>query len=201
MNCFIMKALTLKGDWVTFTLEDIPTRFNMEEFALLKRPNSPRLNIKSICRGDTDTGLFEGDIIYFEDCEWLVCYERGFYVINENYVTRTLDTFCDFKLIGDCFSREFPIPILKRNKCLFKYKDTVFRLEDIVGAYGDCIILRCLSNPLPISEIKQDAGILINKQRMYFGDITEDGTLDLYKGRIAFKRGQQYYDTITGGLL
>ena len=195
-----MKALTLNDTWYPFTVEDVPTRFNTTEFALLKCPSSPRLQLKSIRRGDPFTKLCEGDIIEWKGDQWLVCYERGFYVINESYVTQTLDKLDDYKLVGDCFSSEFPIPILKRNKCLFKYKDTVFRLEDIVGAYGDdSLILRCLSKPIPISEVQQDAGIMLNKQRLYFGDETENGILDLYKGRVVFRKEDKYFDAITGG--
>lgn len=202
MRCFTMKALTLNNTWCSFEINDVPTRFNQSEFALIRRESSPRLLIKSIRRGDPDTGLCEGDIIAWNNERWLVCYERGFYVINESYVTQTLDKLDDYELVGDCFSSEFPIPILKRNKCLFKYRDTVFRLEDIVGAYDkDHIILRCLSHPIPISEVSQDAGIMMNKQRMYFGDVTEEGVLDLYKGRVAFRKDDKFYDAITGGLM
>lgn len=202
MRCFIMKARTLNDMWFQFTINDVPTRFNPTEFALLKCPSSPRLLLNSIRRGDPDTGLCEGDIIDWKNERWLVCYERGFYVINESYITQTFDKLDDFNIVGDCFSSEFPIPILKRNKCLFKYNDTVFRLEDIVGAFGeDSIILRSLRNPVLISAIQQDAGIMKNKQRLYFGDMTEHGVVDLYKGRVVYRTDNTITDAITGGLM
>ena len=202
MRCFIMKALTLKGKWFPFTLEDVPTRFNKEEFALLKRPNTPRLLLKELLRGDPESGLYEGDIIKWREENWMVCYERGFYIINEKYVTQTLDQLDNYELVGNCFDMEFPIPILRRNKCLFKYNNVVFRLDDIVGPCGNNhIILRSFKDPVPIADIQQDAGIMRNKLRLYFGDITNEGVVDLYKGRIVYRKDNTIVDVITGGSL
>lgn len=197
-----MKARTLNDEWHPFTIADVPTRFNDEEFALMLKPNSPRLYISNIRRGDVATGLFEGDIITSGGVEWLVCYERGFYAINDDRVTKHLYAFTDFQIVGNCFSREFPIPILMRSKHLFKYDGTVFRLEDIIGCYdGENLILRCCSQPVPSSAIQQDCGIVRNGERLYLGDVIDEGRVCLYKGRIAAKADDVYTDIATGGIL
>lgn len=201
MRCFMMKALTHSGEWYGFTINDIPTRFNDKEFALLGKPDTPRLLLNSIRRGDYETGLCEGDIVTYDGVEWLICYERGFYAINADYETKPLFELTDFNIVGDCFSREFPIPILKRNKCLFKYKGTIFRLEDIIGPCDGKIILRSLKKPVDVSDIQQEAGMLLDGQRVYFGDVFPGGTVDMYKGRIAYKNGDVYTDIFTGGIL
>lgn len=202
MHCFIMKARTLNGDWFNFTMEDIPTRFTPTEFALLHKPNTPRLLLNQILRGDESTGLYEGDIIHSEDCDWLVCYERGFYAINADRVTRHLYTFTEHKRVGTCFDTEFPITISLRSRHMFKYKDKTFRLEDIVGPHdASSIILRSCSDAVPCADIQQDCGVVRNKSRLYLGDRFEDGTIELYKGRIAVCNNDGYTDVTTGGRL
>lgn len=202
MNCFIMKARTLDGTWFPFTMQDVPTRFNNNEFALMQRPNTPRLLLQNIRRGDEFSGTYEGDIIKAENQLWLVCYERGFYAINTDHVTRHLHTFDSFEIVDNCFNSEFPIPILMRNKHLFKYKDVVFRFEDIVGSYdANHVILRSCSDPVPSSDIQQDCGISIQGVRAYLGDLFDGRRVCLHKGRIAYADGDCFVDVTTGGSL
>lgn len=197
-----MKALTLDGAWFPFTMQDVPTRFNTSEFALMQRPNTPRLLLENIRRGDEFSGTYEGDIIHAEGQKWMVCYERGFYAINEDHVTRHLHTFESFEIVDNCFNSEFPIPILMRSKHLFKYDDTVFRFEDIIGSYDAThIILRSCSAPVPSDKIQQDCGISIDGVRAYLGDVFKGRRVCLYKGRIAFAESNSFVDVTTGGKL
>lgn len=200
MHCFMMKARTLDGAWVEFDLCDAPTRYNETEFALLNRPNTPRLRLDVVRRGVRAFELFEGDIFESEGTKWLVCYERGFYAINEDYVTRMLDTFKWHTIVGDCFSSEFKVPISMRNKHLFKYKNTIFRIEDILGAYDkEHLLLRCFSDPVPVVDIQQYCGIVLEGTKAFFGDAYKQGVLTLYKGRLAYNANNEYTDVITGG--
>lgn len=197
-----MKALTPNGEWYPFTLKDLPTRFNNNEFALMNCPNSPRLSLQNIRRGDASTGLYEGDIIEWMDTRWMVCYERGFYVICESYETHPLSELSDFTVVGDCFKDTFGVPFLKRDKCLFKYNDVIFRLEDIIGPFnGDRVILRSVKKPILVEDIQQEAGMSIDGKRVYFGDKVDDGVVDLYKGRIVLLKSGTYIDIFTGGVL
>lgn len=202
MRYFMMKALTRDGDWYSFTLHDIPTTFNDEEFVLLNKPGSPRLQLKSIKRGDPETGLFEGDIISMNGYLWVVCYERGFYAINEDYVTQHLYLLKDYTLIGDYFTRGFPVSINTRNKHLFKYNNVIFRVEDIVGAYkADSIILRTCKLPVPVCDIQQESCMTLKGKRLFLGDTYEGATVELYGGRIAVCKNGEYIDVATGGIL
>lgn len=197
-----MKALTRDEEWYNFTIKDVPTTFNEEEFVLLNKPGSPRLQLKSIKRGDPETGLFEGDIISMDGSLWVVCYERGFYAINDDYVTQHLYLLKDYTLIGDYFTRGFPVSINTRNKHLFKYNNVIFRIEDIVGAYRtDSIILRTCKLPVPITDIKQESCMTMNGKRLFLGDAYEDSTVELYGGRIAIKKDNIFIDLATGGTL
>ena len=58
MHYFIMKAQSHDKSWYTFDLADIPTLVAPNQFALLGKPGSPILDLKSIKRGDRKTGLF-----------------------------------------------------------------------------------------------------------------------------------------------
>lgn len=197
-----MKARTLDNKWYPFTMQDVPTRINNSEFALMQRPNTPLLLLKEIRRGDDYHDVYEGDIIFAEGKEWLVCYERGFYAINTDRITRHLHTFSDFKIVDNCFDREFPIPILMRSKHLFKHRDVIFRLEDIIGSYDEKnVILRSFSAPVPSVEIQQECGVMLDSVRVYFGDIVNDKRICLYKGRVAYTDGNSYTDVTTGGNL
>ena len=205
MHCFMMKALTAKNEWYTFTIADIPTPFSETEFALLGQPGSPRLQLKTIKRGDSETGLFDGDVILMAGEEWLVSYERGFYIINALYETKFLYEVTDFSVLGSCYTdRDFPIKPKLCIKNLFKFKDKVFRIVDIVGTHtGDSLILRCYGSPvlIGVDDVQQECGMSRNKTRLYLGDELDGGIVELYGGRICLFANGVYTDLTTGGIV
>lgn len=202
MHYFMMKALTHDNVWYKFSMLDVPTTFNEDEFVLLNKPGSPIMQLKSIKRGDPETGLFEGDIITMEGCEWVICYERGFYAINADYVTRHLYQLSDYKITGDYFTDGFPVSINTRNKHLFKYKNIIFRIEDIIGSYKTgTIILRTCKHPVPISDIKQESCMSFNNKRLFLGDYIQGKPVELIGGRIAVRNLDGVLDVSTGGNL
>lgn len=202
MDYFTMKALTLDGDWFEFSIADAPVRYSADEFALLRRPNTPRLKLKTLLRGITEYKLFEGDIISAEGRKWLVCYERGFYAIDESYITRQIHTFSGFEIAGNCFTSEFKVPISMRSKHLFKWRSVGFRIEDVLGFYDeDSLLLRCVSQPVPHTEIQQCCGLNINGKRAYLGDKFEQGIVKLHNGVITFFKDNEYRDVATGGII
>lgn len=203
MACYIMKALTLNREWFQFEMSDLPTTFNTSEFVLLDKPNTPRLLLKTIRRGDRDTMLFEGDIIRMNNCNWLVCYERGFYVINSDYVVRYLNSLSEYEVIGDTLTHTSPVPINFREKHLFKYKDTIFRLNDITGAYGGKLLLRSVSGPVSVEDVNQECCLTHNGSRVFLGDKIGKSTVVLKYGRVVLKeKGKNIYrDIATGGVL
>lgn len=201
MNCFIMKALTLDNDWFEFTIKDIPTLFNSNEFVLLNRPNTPKMLVNSIRRGDAESGLYEGDVIVEDGIQWLICYERGFYAINTDFVIKYLYKLNDYEVIGDCKTVDTKIPIVFRQRYLFKYNEKIFRLQDIVGAYQDKFLLRSVSNPVPPEDVKQECCITYNGVRVYLGDVFDGYTVELHGGRITLCKDGEIQDLITGGAL
>ena len=136
MSCYIMRARTSEGQWYTYDISDIPVQFSDDEFCLMNKPGSPRLKLDTMRRGERETGLFEGDVILMDGLVWAICYDRGFYAINAEYLVRYLYQLTDFSVVGSCETMEPPVTVSLRRKHIYKYRDTVFRTEEIAGGYG-----------------------------------------------------------------
>lgn len=199
MNCYTMKALTPNKEWRSFTLKDLPTLFTATEFALLAKPKSPKLLVNTIRRGDIESGLYEGDVVEADGCKWLICYERGFYAINEDYVIKYLNTLNNPKFLGTNLDIDIGIPISFRSKNLFKYKDVIFRLQDIVGAYNGKMLLRFAKEPVDPDDIQQECCITYNNVRVYLGDVFDGKKIELHGGRITLCDSETMIDITTGG--
>ena len=184
MLSFNMRAEDEQGNLHDFTLKDAPVRITTKTFVLLNRPMSPILYYNRIRRGDPDTGLFEGDIVEYNGTDWVVCYERGFYAINTDYESTSLNNI-GHNVIKDYFKDGYPIHINLRTKHLFKYNDTIFRLCDIVGAYDSKLILRVLSEPIDPELIQQEVCVRQGNKRLYLGDVLENGDIvTTHNGRL-----------------
>ena len=188
MLSFIMKARTVSNvGWYTFSIEDIPVLVHENSLSLMRIPNSPLLCLNTVRKGDRDTMFFEGEIVQHNGVEWLICYERGFYAINKDYVVCKLEDLEGATKIGDYgIDYEFPISLSIKQKLLFKYKNTIFRIESICGSYQGNILLRSSEKPINPSLIKQDCGCMYNKEHLYLGDVTTAGTVSLENGILGF---------------
>lgn len=194
-----MKARTTDGSWYPFSICDIPAVINNKHFVLLNKPNSPILCRGKIIRGEETTELFEGDLILMDDKTYMVCYERGFYAINNDYVIKYLFDLHDYTVIGNCFDDGFDVPIKLRDKHLFKYQGDLFRFEDIVGKTNDGeLIIRKFKSPLKIEDIRQECCIAKFKTRLYLGDKLNGGTIFMNKGRVVLDTDPNT-DLATGG--
>lgn len=196
MNCFTLKAISTENKWVEFSMSDIPTPISEDKFVLMKRPNSPILNLEGIRRGDPDTGLFEGDIIEQDSELYLICYERGFYAINGDYVVCLFDKLQNYKLVGDTSTMDINIPISYKKTLLFKYKNTIFKINDIVGASNNGMLINSLAEVIRPELVRQDCCLLYNKQRMYLGDTIEGLPLQLVKGQLKVKTSNGEFKSI-----
>ncbi len=196
MNCFMLKAISTDNSWVTFYINDIPTPISEDRFVLLRRPNSPILMLDGIRRGDPKYGLFEGDIIEYQSTQYLICYERGFYAINRDYVVRLFDELNGFKLLGTVNDMEIDIPISFKKTLLFKYKHTVFKINDIIGESNGGLLINSLAEPINPDLVRQDCCIVCNKQRMYLGDNIHGNPIELIDGRLQVKQATGEYRSI-----
>lgn len=194
MNYLKMKARTHDNSWFVFDISNIPTMFSEHEFALLSRPGTPILNKDIIRRGDNKTKLFEGDIVRMDGNIWLCCYERGFYLINENYQYRYFDSLSDFDIIGDYYEDGFKLNLQSKARHIFKYKDIHFRIEDIIGGTNDNkLFIRGVNRPCAIYNIQQECAIKVDNQSIFFGDRLNDYVITLHDGRIMKKDSDNNY--------
>ena len=197
MNCFTLKAASVSGSWVQFTLQDLPVPISDSQFILMSKPQSPILLLKTVRRGDTETGLYEGDVISFNNQEWLICYERGFYAINSHFVIMHFNNLTDWKLVGTNTTKMSDINLKLKSRHMFKYRNCYFRLNDIVSAVDDKLILKTFADPIDISEISQECGISYNKQRLYLGDKIHGSPIRLHKGRLCVSLNGEIVDITT----
>lgn len=202
MNYFIMKARTLSDEWYEFSLADIPTLQNREQFVLMSKPGAPILSNQRLLRGDREFGVFEGDVVKALGRLWLICYERGFHAINTDYSIKHLYQLGEFDKVGYCTEFMGLPPITFKRRFLFKYKEQIFRLEDIVGAYDGKLLLRSVSAPVDASEIQQDCGVRCGGPLLYLGDEVKESSIRLAGGRIVIDGGNgKLIDIATGGVL
>ena len=187
MNCLMLKAISTNQEWVTFTISDVPTPIQDGLFVLLMRPNSPILKLDSIRRGDEDTMLFEGDVIEEDNTRYLICYERGFYAIDSDYIVRSLDSFKEIKIVGNVDTVDIGVPISFKKTLLFKYKNCIFKINDIIGGTKDGIFINSLAEEIPFDRIQQDCCLSIAKKRVFLGDKFEDNTLTMSHGQFRWK--------------
>lgn len=201
MASFAMKALTLDREWFEFTLADIPTTFNDAEFVLFNKPNTPRLLLKGIRRGDPESGLYEGDIIHCDGVDWVICYQRGFYAINSEYTVRYLYQLKKYTIVGTHPRVQSPVPMAFKSKYLFTYNGTIFRINDIIGGYKGNLILRTCSKPVPADKVNQECCIVYKGRKIYLSDIIDGEPVRLLGGRLTHKVDGNIIDIATGGKL
>lgn len=197
MKNFILRASTLTNEFLTFTLNDIPLRYDDTHLALIAKPGTPLLDATSIVRGDPETNLFEGDIVSSDNHTYVICYERGFYAIDSDHAVRYLYTLNSPKVIGNYWTDGFPVKVTKSKRQLFKYEDKIFRIMDIIGDYGSHILIRSNTNPIDPNLCKQEACLSYNKTRVFLGDTIEDSVVELTGGRICINKDGKYYDLST----
>lgn len=184
MKSFIMRALTKTGALYTFTLADIPTYINKHDFVLLNKEDSPILNGNSISIGANNFDFYTGDIVSYDNVNYLISYERGFYGINENYVRVYLGTLKGCEVVGNIHNTEFPISLMKKTHLRFKYKNTVFTIRDIVGMYEGKLLLNKMKDCIDPNECKSDVGVKCEGKRLYLGDSVGQTTVTLCDGRV-----------------
>ena len=202
MQSLGLRTRTLETNaWYNFTLNDIPTKYDDDHIALLADAGSPLLRIDSVVRGDLESGLYEGDIIEFEGTQYIVCYERGFYAISNDYVIKNLYQVKGCEVVSDYWTTDFKIPIRLRKKQLYKYDNLNFKLTDIIGHWANKIVIRASNRPIPPEECQQECCLSYEGRKIYFGDMVNGCPVILAGGRVCIKDTEGYLDLATGGYL
>lgn len=200
-NYFLLRAPTVDGSWYSFDIGDGPMRLTDNTFVLLRRQPSPVMYC-DVFRGDRETELFEGDVIFCDNCSWLVNYDRGFYAINEAYETKYLYELKDWKHIGVCgHDTTFPVPYSRRIHHKFCSTDVVFNMYDVQAVTDDGIEVIRYKSPITFANIHQECGAKFHNEKMYLGYAYGGNVVNLYGGRLGYEKDGKYYDMIKGGEL
>lgn len=200
-NYFRLKARTLKGEWQEFSIANTPVEISKEQAVLLAKPNSPIIKTDDIRRGEWEYGLFEGDIVEADGVRYLICYERGFYAIDENYTIKNLYQLGTTKLVGVKGDMDFPVHIKFVKTHMFRCLDVKFYMKQIVRTEGDCIVLKSKGTSIPIQLVQQECCMSYNKCRIYLGDFIDDKKVEMHGGRVCIYTEKGYVDLATGGIL
>lgn len=81
-----LKKTKCNKEWINFSIKDCPALLWDDVFFLVNKPDD-FLIYSSISRGDPNTGLFEGDIVYCSETNTrigVIIYSNGFYIQNDN---------------------------------------------------------------------------------------------------------------------
>lgn len=177
-----LRAVSVSGDFVYFSITDCPVIINERAVILLNRPNSPILQLRSIARGTDDDKMFEGDFVL--DCQYNVV---GYVVYNKGFKVSTpkgeLIPFKeDFKVLFNAttqLSNE-----VKSNKSMltFVFEDTSFTLHSIVTCDRDVGYLFSKNlKSIDLSNVKFATGFKFNGRDLCYGDVMEDGVIVLHE--------------------
>ena len=200
-NDLILRAPTVNGTWHSFEIGDGPTRLTESTFILLGKENTPVMYC-DVYRGDRESGLFEADVVFFDDKSWLVCYDRGFYAINEDYEVRYLYTMSGCQHMGVCgHDLEFPVSFHRKVHHKFCSAGVVFNLWDVQEVTEQGLEVARHKKTVPLSDVHQECCARFHKSVMYFGYEYGGHRIGLYGGRIAYVENGKCYDMTTGGEL
>lgn len=201
-NYFQLKARTLDKNWQSFSIATTPVEITEGKAVLLSKPNSPIILSKDIRRGDWEYNLFEGDVVESEGVQYLICYERGFYAIDESYTIKNLYQLKEPKVMGvKDYDLEFPITIKLVKTHMFKCFDTKFYIRQIIRAEGDCLVLKSRGEAVPVQLVQQECCMSYDKKRIYLGDFIGESKIELRGGRVCIQTDEGYLDLATGGIL
>lgn len=199
MQTFTLKALSKEGNsLISFTLKDGPCPLSQQYFGLMNRPGVPYLRYDSIVRCSDYEDICEGDILLSQDKEYIVEYQKGFYAYTLDRKEKVpIDELVNPQIINHAFfSDKFKLPANRPKRIMYKYKDLIFKLQNVYGVSPNGIILNHNKGVVLDPEfIQQCAHISYNGQPLYFGDKVEKRELVLRDGQPVFRvRGR--YKTI-----
>lgn len=180
-----MKARTRNDTkiWFEFRIEDGPLMIHNNEFVLQNRPGTPRLITDDMVRGCEEYNLYDGDIVLAPNGKrYMICYERGFYAMDEDCNYTLLQDIVPCTTIGNAFDDEFPVPHKNTRKIQFHYKEITFSFKDFQGVHPYGHIVRSLCLPVNSCELYSDCGAKYNGKNLYW----DDNVVFQY-GRILYK--------------
>lgn len=197
MNYFILRARTICGSkWYQFDIRDVPVLIDDDgTFILLGKKRSPKLSMTEVHYGDSEYGVFEGDIIKTADGrEFLISYSAGFAAIDADGIKHNLYCIGDFEVICDYTQHPLGAKFQLNTVHQYKYRDIRFSMRDILCGSGGFLSIRQSDELIDLSEVRQSARMRIDNEKIFLGDIFDGERVTIAGGRVAVTSGSGYYD-------
>lgn len=181
-----MRAKSVDGQYVNFTVADAPVLIYDNQFILANRPGSPVLITESVCRMMDHLPVGEGDRVVIEGKPYTVTYMKGFNFRRDDNViipSHLIDTCEVLERSSDAGS-----------KINFKYKDVNFPLFAIQGSYQGELAVAAYPKLIPPKELQMSAGFSQTKKAVFFGDLAAGAPLIMRRGRPCTVIGNEYVE-------
>ncbi|MDR1523223.1 MAG: hypothetical protein LBS29_04665 [Endomicrobium sp.] len=180
------RAQAITGEYVIFTLGDIPVRITPDAFILAAKPNSLILKLNTIVCGADMLDLFEGDVVRIKDNLYTVRYMRGFSLIRNDRFVLYYNQLNDFTIVKRNSFKKYNV--------VFKINKDYFTFSDIIGVKDGYLLTANIKTPIDILSVQQDTRTSINKKRLYFGNDYNENVLFMKYGRIVVEVKNGVYD-------
>ena len=192
----VLKGFTKCGIEVLFTLADCPILVGEGLIALVGKISSALIRYDTIVRGDEESGLYEGDVIYdeMETILGIVVYAKGFVLYNAG-VLCDIPAEDNIRVTKGCPETIEKIANLEeRTEISFAYKGIQYRFLSLICKVGDYVGLTIDGKLVNPEELLLNTGFC-RKDRMkgiYFGEVYQGGTVVLHKNvpMIAYEGGK-----------
>ena len=186
-----LRALTLSNKIKDFSLNDCPVYVSQSTIALMSDRMSTLIKAGTILRGDDETGIYEGDMVY-ENGEYVgnVIYNAGFKVQKTDGTQKSLSLGSHIKIetgtiesiktvCSDSKSREY---IIQLNLFLCKLNDKQIA---VLGNSYDGKLLDC-------EDVQFYTGVKRGNVAVFFGDEVDGGKVILHNLQPCIQYGDTY---------
>lgn len=193
-----LRALTLSNKIKDFSLNDCPVYVSQSTIALMSDRMSTLIKAETILRGDDETGIYEGDMVY-ENGEYVgnVIYNAGFKVQKTDGTQKSLSLGSHIKIeTGTIESIKTVCSSSKRTFLLFKCREYIIQLNLFLCKLNDNQIA-VLGNSydgkfLDCEDVQFYTGVKRGNVAVFFGDEIDGGKVILHNLQPCIQYGDTY---------
>lgn len=208
MNFYPMKARSVNGNSVTFSIRDCPKYYNKEVLYLAARPNSDLLYLNTITRGSdifdiAGNRVYEGDIVQdiASKVIYVVSFAAGFHFTSLLGEKVALESIHPFEVVGTVFEyfgmAQIKSVLKKDIHTHLRYKtrdgEFTFKLINILASSPTGIIFKTAKQPCHANfdDILQDTNVKgLYGERLYYSEEKYGRyTVELRRGQFYFREG------------
>lgn len=198
----IFSALSLQDEVIDFTLEDCPVYIRDNRIVLAKHEGSSILRADTIVRRDTETGIAEGDCIFYRDMlEGIVVYNQGFRMQTPKGRLKDLQLDGCLKIEkGKKFNLCEAVHSDNRQPIVLSYKDRTFSIKALLQYEEPFVVIHSQADyfrKVMADEIKIATGV----KRYCYGDLCNGGRIVLHEAVPCVSKGSAFIklSEIVGG--